>query len=99
MSAARWTSESKRDIEQIAVYIGIDEHRPIAADRLIDRIVETVDFLAQHNTMGTPRDDLGSGYRIYTVSRYVIVFNPVADGIEVVRIVDGRRDLTSLFQS
>jgi toxin ParE1/3/4 len=98
MTVARWTSQAERDFEQIALYVGVTEYRPSAADRLIDLIMDTVELLAQHNTMGTARDDLGLGYRVFSVSRYVVVFKATPDGIEVARIVDGRRDLSALFQ-
>jgi plasmid stabilization system protein ParE len=68
MALARWTSQAERDFEHIALYVGVTEHRPAAAVRLIDRIMETVDLLSRHGTMGTTRDDLGPGYRVFSVS-------------------------------
>jgi toxin ParE1/3/4 len=97
MGLARWTTLAEQDVESIALYIGLKEHRPSAAERVIDRILAAVDSLARHNTMGTPREDLGPGYRVFSVSRYVIVFKPTDDGVEIVRVVDGRRDLPGLF--
>ena len=48
--------------------------------------------------MGTARPDLGEDLRVFSHKRYVIVYRALADGIEVLRVVDGARDYPSLFR-
>jgi plasmid stabilization system protein ParE len=48
--------------------------------------------------MGTARPDLGGDLRVFSHKRYVIVYRALADGIEVLRVVDGARDYPSLFR-
>jgi len=48
--------------------------------------------------MGRPRDELRDGLRSHLVYRYLILYFPLPDGIEVVRVVYGGRDLQALFE-
>lgn len=52
---------------------------------------------AAGNTLGTAREDLGEGIKIFTHQRWVIAFRLLDSGIEVLRIFDGRRDFGNLF--
>jgi plasmid stabilization system protein ParE len=49
--------------------------------------------------IGTARPDLGELHRIFTHKRWVIIFRPIAGGIEVLRVLDGSRDYPRLFGS
>jgi toxin ParE1/3/4 len=46
--------------------------------------------------MGRERPDLRAGLRSFTVGSYLIIYRPLADGIEVVRVLHGARDLAKL---
>jgi plasmid stabilization system protein ParE len=60
-------------------------------------IREHCDQLASFPHSGTERLDLGLDMRVTSWKRWVIVFRPILHGIDVLRIVDGSRDWTSLF--
>jgi toxin ParE1/3/4 len=47
--------------------------------------------------MGVSRDELLPSLRSLTVGNYVIFYLPLLDGIEVVRVLPGMRDLDALF--
>ena len=42
-------------------------------------------------------DDLSPGYRSIPVDPVVIVYRIAADAVEVVRVIDGRRDFGTIF--
>ncbi len=70
---------------------------PDAADRLIDRIEEICEGLAAFPYLGRARSDLAANLRSFIHRSYVIFYRPLPDGIELVRVLHGARDLAALF--
>jgi toxin ParE1/3/4 len=63
----------------------------------VDRAIEErCDFIATTPNFGELRPEFGADIRSYTVGRYVIFFRSIEDGIEVVRVVAGDRDIREL---
>jgi toxin ParE1/3/4 len=87
------------DLEEIALRIGSD--RPESAKRFLFRAARTFELLARLPQLGASRMiDAYPDARIFSIRRfrnYVVLYLPLPDGVEILRIVDGRRDLPSLF--
>jgi toxin ParE1/3/4 len=83
------------DIFEIWDYIADDSL--IAADRWVDRLDEQFGLLATQPLMGRARDELAPGVRSFPFGRYVIFYAPLDDGIDVVRVVHGARDIDAVF--
>jgi len=49
--------------------------------------------------MGRVREELGPGLQSLNAGNYLISYRPVDDGIHVIRIARGSRDLPSLFDA
>ena len=64
---------------------------------MLDRIDATCQLLAQQPLMGQARPELAADLRSFSVGNYVIFFLPLADGIEVQRVLSGARDVDALF--
>jgi len=79
---------------EIFDYIARD--KPVAAAKWIDAIEEKCEFIATAPNFGERRPEFGADIRSNTAGRYVIFFRPIANGIEVVRVVAGDRDIRSL---
>ncbi len=47
--------------------------------------------------MGRERNESLPGLRSFACGLYVIFYVPTQDGIEVVRVIDGRQDLMKIF--
>jgi toxin ParE1/3/4 len=93
------TADSRADVVDILLYIRRDNRR--AARKVRDAIDETLDFLVEFPHVGTNRDELLSGMRSFPVKRYrnyVIFYRPRPDGIEVIRVLHGARDLRRQFR-
>ena len=73
-------------------------HSPDAADQLIDKLKETFDLMATQPLMGRARPELAPALRSFTHGRYVIFYLPIEDGVNLVRILDGRQDLDAIFE-
>ena len=86
---------AESDLEEIWWYIAQDN--PDAADRMLDRIDERCAAVAQFPMMGVSREELLPSLRSFTVGKYVVFYLPQHDGIEVVRVLPGMRDIEAFF--
>jgi len=83
------------DLCNIVSFIAQDN--PDAAHNWLQRIAEVCELLAENPMIGEERRDFSVlGCRCFTVGNYVVFFRPVNDGVEVARIVHGRRDLRDI---
>ena len=97
MAVAHWTDQARRDLRSIGLYVGRKEHRPAVAARVMREIRNKCDHYAHNPLTGTSRQELGDGCRVFSHSRWVILFRPIDEGIEVLRFFDGSQDYESLF--
>lgn len=51
-------------------------------------------MLAQYPEAGVDRSGLGNCIRSFSVAHYILFYRPGRSGIEFVRILHGRRDIT-----
>jgi toxin ParE1/3/4 len=101
MSTATWTPTSETDLEDIYAHIAFVHGRRQTAKNILREIREECDkyasAIASGFIIGTARPDLGESYRVFTHKRWVVVFRPIQDGIEIIRVVDGSRDFRRIF--
>jgi toxin ParE1/3/4 len=92
----RLTEPAIRDIEQIADYIarqsGLDQ-----ADRFLTRLDAKFSKLAQFPNLGRQRDEILPGLRSFPTDQYLILYVPVNQNVDILRVVNGYRDLSALF--
>ena len=79
------------DIEEIWEFIAADSI--VAADKWVDDLDEKMNLWATQPMMGRGRDELAHGVRSLAFGRYLVFFSPLADGIDVVRVLHGARDI------
>jgi toxin ParE1/3/4 len=95
------TLEAENDLVSHFVFIGRQSVRN--ADRFLRAADQACQTLATMPSLGSPCDSSRpalAGLRIWSIRKfpkYLIVYRPLADGIEVVRVLHGRRDIESLF--
>ena len=90
------TRRVDRDLEEIAIFIAGDDAD--AADGLVNRFDEKFTLLAQFPNLGRARPELGRDLRSFPVGRYLVVYRARKDGISVVRVVHGARNLRRIFR-
>ena len=95
MSRYRLSEQCRADLDDIWLYIGSDN--AAAADRFIDELVGKFQTLAAQPGIGRTRDELGESLRSFPVGNYIIFYRAVRDGIEVVRVLSGFRDIPNVF--
>jgi len=89
------TSLAETDLLEIWAYIAQDN--PSAADKLLDDVGKVCRRLAEHPEAGPNREELARNLRSFTVGNYVIFYRPITDGIIVIRVLHGARDLPELL--
>jgi toxin ParE1/3/4 len=87
--------QAEADLIEIWTYIAQDS--PTRADKLLDEIDEKSQTLAQSPFIGKARDELGSKIRSFPIGNYVLFYQPIEDGIEIIRVLHGARDIEALF--
>lgn len=97
MNQAHVAPAAENDLQEIWDYIA--QRNLKAADRLIRKIADKLQLLADYPPLGTACEELQADLRFFTVGNYVIYYKPIQGGIEVVRVVHGARDIASLFPS
>ena len=91
------TSAADSDLRDLLRYIAIEQERPRIAANLLDELLAKCELLASNPLLGTAKPEFGDNYRAFSHKRWVLIFRPIEDGVEIMRIVDGARDYTSLF--
>ena len=92
----RVTAPASRDIEAIMDYVAANSSFD-AAERLLDKIEDKCKKLISFPSMGQKRDQLALNVRSFPVDSYLIFYRAIADGVEILRVVSGYRDLKDLF--
>ena len=86
---------AEADLIEIWTYIAQDSLT--RADKLIDEIGEKSQTLAESPLMGKARDEFGSGIRSFPIGNYVLFYQPIENGMEIIRVLHGARDIDALF--
>ena len=97
MSSFRFTAQAHLDVEHIGNYIcGLD---PVAADHFLSEMDRVCEVLAKHVGLGRPRPEFGAEVRSFPIGNFLIFYAPAGEGINVIRVLYGGRDLPDVFGS
>jgi toxin ParE1/3/4 len=66
-------------------------------DKFLDEIEAKFHLLAKSPEIGTSRPDLMENLRSFPIKKYVIFYRPIKNGVEIVRVLHGGRDIARLF--
>lgn len=87
---------AERDLINLWQYIA-DESSDTRADAFLDRVLNKLELLAEQPGIGRQRDELKPNLRSHPIGRYVVFYFPLDDGIDVVRVLYGGRDIDAVF--
>jgi toxin ParE1/3/4 len=97
-----WTPLAREDLIEIYTYIGLDNLS--AAERIFDAIEAKAELLVNYPRLGVRRPEIRPSMRVLIEGPYLILYETHPDcdegsieAVEIVRIVDGRRNLKNLF--
>ena len=99
-----WTPKARADVK--AIYLLIGREQPAAAERYFQWFREKAELLKNHPRIGERHPEIFRSARMLVEAPYVILYETIPDSddgdihtVEIVRVIDGRRDLSTLFQS
>lgn len=88
--------KARADLFEIDAYI--TERNPLAAERLIERLIQAMKTLSLMPQMGRTCEDLGlASVRRFVVEKHHIFYVTDGNGIKVVRVIHGRRDVPAVL--
>lgn len=101
MIELRVSAQGKQDLKNI--WRGLAEYRLELADQQIRRIEKKIDLLSKFPLAGRQRLDISPNLRSVPVDRLVLLYHVDQQGertiVEIDRIIDGTRNLQSLFNN
>lgn len=99
-----YTRRAEHELRAIWRYLAEDNDNEPAADRILLAIGEKIELLRLHPRLGPRRSDIAEGARLLIEGHFLILYETQPDTdegpietVEIVSIVDGRRDLNELF--
>lgn len=98
MTSYGLSPDARQDLIDIVEYIADDNLS--AAYRLRDRLFAAFDLLAERPGLGHVRDDLiprESRVRFWAVGTYLVIYRPIGDAIQIVRVLSGYRDIAAIL--
>lgn len=102
MTELVWSNQARTDLLEIYVMIGVDQLA--AAERYLDRIEAKVHLLKSQPRLGVRRSDIRPSMRVLVEAPYLLLYRTDPDTdegtigtVEIIRVIDGRRDLSRIF--
>jgi toxin ParE1/3/4 len=92
----RLTKPAIQDIEEIADYIaqqsGLEQ-----SERFLSKLESKFSKIVNFPLLGRKRDEILTNIRTIPLDNYLILYMPIGKEIEILRVVSGYRDLSTLF--
>jgi len=88
-------ARAEADLDEIWSYIA--QHDLQTADRMIDRLFDRFEMLAQQPGAGDPLDHLSPRLRCCPVKSYVVFYEAEDATVRIKRVLHGARDLNKLL--
>lgn len=96
-----WTNQARADLIDLYAYIAAENLA--AAERFLGYIAQAAQSLIDYPKLGKARPDIAFGMRVLVERHYLLLYRIDPDiesemvaTLEIVRVVDGRRDLNAL---
>ena len=92
-----WSPEARVDLSEIWEYYAKVAGQ-LTADSVVRRIGDACRLIEDYPLGGRARDEVRPGLRSIVARRHVIFYRVRDDSAEIVRVLDGRRDLDEIFE-
>ena len=95
MTNVGFTRRAREDLLDIWLYIAARTSEAVA-DQIYDRLEDACRRLGPHPHLGPARPEIAENARALVYERWLALYRLVDDRAQVVRIIDGSRDLTKM---
>jgi toxin ParE1/3/4 len=96
MSNYSFSELAIQDLDEISTFIAQVDVK--AASKLFDAIRQKCKLVAGFPNMGKSYSWVSSDLRGFVIDDYIVFYYPRTDGIDVIRVINGKRDLKTLFE-
>ena len=90
-----FTHAARQDLLGIWLYVASNNSEKLA-DRIYDQIAESFARLENFPELGRPRPEIEKGARSLVVARWLVLYRLLGSKVQIVRVIDGARDLESM---
>lgn len=92
------SAQARDDLKEIGRYIARESGDRSIAVRFLQRIGEKCEQYARQPLMGDARDELAENVRCFPIGNYVVFYQTLEDGILVLTVIHGARDIPKVFR-
>lgn len=92
----KWVRLALNDLDEAGEFIAQDN--PKAASRVLKRIWDTVQMLADHPHAGRPGRVPGTRELVITDTPFIIPYRVVEDTVQILRVLHGKRKWPTNFK-
>ena len=96
MRTVKVAATAEEDLKGIWAYVA--QHNEEAASKLIKEITGKFAVLSDYPQMGREQHKLLVNLRSVAVKGYIIFYQPLENGVEILRVLHGSRDVESIFE-
>ena len=93
MGKVVYLPEAEEDLLGIWRYVFAESESLEVGDKLVDSIDDKCKSYSNQPEMGQLRSDLASRVGCFPVGKYVVFYLPLDEGIEVIQVIHGARDV------
>src|SRR5690349_19935709 len=97
MPRALWTPQAEGELDDILYYIAVHDRPPQTGEQLYFEIRRLADEFADSSAARFKHPLAPAGWHYFLHKRWLVFYQLHAEGIEVMRVIDGVRDLPSLL--
>ena len=91
-----WSADARTDLNSIWNYYE-RVAGPGAAEKIVRQIDDVVRLIQEHPFAGRARDEVRADLRSFAATPHIVFYRIRSDIPEIVRILDGRRDIDDIF--
>jgi toxin ParE1/3/4 len=99
MAPVLYSDDARDDLYEIWKYIYLQSGSAVTANRVLDQNESRCRTYAENPLLGELRPDFAPDVRCFGVYNYIVFYVPLTDGIEVILVVHGSRDLPRVFRA
>jgi toxin ParE1/3/4 len=98
MARIVYTPRADNDLVEIARFLTQASRNRDVALRFLDLVAARSETYASHPQLAESCPELGQSVRRFPIGSYVVFYRPIDDGIELLRVLHGARDIPAVWK-
>jgi plasmid stabilization system protein ParE len=97
MPYALWTPHAEQELDDTLYHISVRDRRPLTGEQIYYELRQLADQYAEANAPRHTHPLAPAGWFYFLHKRWLVFYKLHTDGIEVMRVIDGVRDLPAIL--